>query len=101
MQTIRIHNRYRKELEKPCFYVVLTKEHDIKENDIINIQLVSPTKDFTYRKVKVLDVRKVLVKDMWQYEPYHAIERIEYWTVRQCYEQDVELVELFLQNIKD
>lgn len=69
METIRIHNRYRKELEKPCFYTILTKEHNIKQNDLINIQLVCPTKNFTYKKVKVLDIRKILVEDMWQFEP--------------------------------
>lgn len=101
METIRIHNRYSKELEKPCFYAILTKEHNIKENDLINIQLVCPIKNFTYKKVKVLDIRKILVEDIWNFEPYNAIEEMEYWLVRKLYEPKDELIKLFLQNIKE
>ena len=98
METIKIHNKYRKELEKPYFYAILTNEHNIKENDLIIIQLVRPTKNFTYKKVKVLGIEKILVEDIWCFEPYDAIEGIEYQLVLKIYDPKNELIKLFLQN---
>lgn len=104
METIRINNKFKNVVYNKLFHccsIILTNKHNLKVNDIINIQLVNPIKNIKNKIGKIYRIEKHKNKEIDKYFFYYTVEEMDKWQLNEYFDKDDELTIIHIQDIKD